>query len=174
MKSIKKIYLGIACLFMLVNFYQANAQDIITNSYPGTWHYQNGNELFIVKIWQEGTTYKGHYKMLSVNSGDIIYTSRKSYGNTVFPPTIIGYANATDGLSGSLCDNTIIGLDEDCREGKFQMKLGLYTPGCNNCTITATWKVSDTQGLKVGSEPNFSVPVNVTLIKVSNYVFWDD
>ena len=171
MKYLKYILLLVISLAL---FPEVFAQQL-TQTYPGTWNYQNGNQVFVVKIWQDGNTFKGHYKMTVINSGTTIYNSRRQFGDGIFfPPTIVGYANTQNGLSGSICDNTILGYTEDCLEGNFQMKIIPFLPGCTSCVVTATWKVSDTPGMKVGQDPPFSVPTNITLTKVSDQVVWDD
>src|SRR5690606_9008341 len=89
MKKFKNI------LFLLLVLLSAalNAQEI-TNTFPGTWHHDNNNQRFIVKIWHEGDHFEGHYKMVQLNNGSVtsvLYDSRRVPINGMyFPPTIYG------------------------------------------------------------------------------------
>ena len=165
MKLITNILLLLVCLSL-------KAQ----TSPEGTWHYENGNRIFIVKLWQDDDYYIGHYEMREFNSGvigNLLFTSRKAYGNNIyFPCTIYGiYDNFK--LAGSLCDNTAIGDDDDCKDGVFIMSITASLPGCTTCVETASWKVTEPKGLKVGYEPPFSIPTDAVLTKVSNTVTFD-
>ena len=140
--------------------------------YKGTWQHQNGNRLFIVSLWSDGEYTKGHYKMVETNNGvpgDLIFTSRKYYGNGFyFPPVITGLYDSQYGLSGSFSDNTISGYTKDFKSGVFVMKI---IPQSN--PATATWKVEEAKGLKTGVQPSFSIPTDIILTKVSNEVDLD-
>ena len=199
----------ITLLFVLSISIYSNAQQL-TQTYPGTWHYQNGNQLFIVKIWQDGQKMKGHYKMITVdgngNQTGVVYNSRRDYGyGNRLPYILLGSVN--NELSGVFGDNTIAstgmkmevspnpnatwsddfkqnlgvdarflkitGYDRDYKPGEFEMKIIPFLPGCTSCVVAATWKVSDTPGMKVGQDPPFSVPTNITLTKVSETITLD-
>jgi len=152
-------------------------QQTVSQSYPGTWHYQNGNRLFIVKIWQDGEHFLGHYKMVQVNNGvpgTIIYNSRRVYANgEIFPFGIATRYINNFGLSGFIYDNTIANNDEDYKSGNLEIRINQFLPGCQNCTVTATWKVFKGTGMIVGTNYPFSVPTDITLTKVSDTVVWD-
>ena len=165
----------ITLLFVLSISIYSNAQQL-TQTYPGTWHYQNGNQLFIVKIWQDGQKMKVHYKMITVdgngNQTGVVYNSRRDYGyGNRLPHILLGSVN--NELSGVFGDNTITGYDRDYKPGEFEMKIIPFLPGCTSCVVAATWKVSDTPGMKVGQDPPFSVPTNITLTKVSETITLD-
>lgn len=139
------------------------------DAYEGTWHYQNSNKLFIVKIWIEDNDYKGYYKMVNYNNGTIgstIYTSGIDYGNGRFylPFSISGNFVNGSGLVGFVYDNTISGYD-DFKTGNLQIQI--------NGQNTANWKVTEVKGLKPDSEPSFNIPLNIILTKVSNTVTLD-
>ena len=166
MKLITNILLLLTCL-------RLNAQ----TSPAGTWHSINGNQVFIIKLWHdEGNSYLGHYEMREFNNGvigNLIFTSRKqnSYG-FYFPPTIYGsYYNFK--MGGTLCDNTIIGDDDDCKRGAFLMSFTGVLSGCTTCNETASWKVTQPEGLRVGIELPYSIPTDAVLTKVSNTVTFD-
>ena len=173
MKTIKNIL-----LILLVSLSAAlNAQEI-TNTFPGTWHYDNGNQRFIVKIWQEGNYLRGHYKMVSMANNSfvsVIYDSKKAHQNEdglFFPPTIFGELDMEINLYGGVCDNTIIGNPHDCKRGQLRMKME-YFSGCTTCPVTATWEVTEYQGMRVGELIPFNIPTNITLTKVSDTVNLD-
>lgn len=173
MKNIQNVF-AIIFLILLVNTHNSHAQaNGMTATYTGTWQYDNNNERFIVKIWLDANDYRAHYKKIRINNNATIYNSRKQYGDGfVFPPVISGnlYNNI---LSGSLCDNTIANNPEDCRDGKFEMKMNQMVQGCQACVVKARWKVSSTGGLMVGTPPPFSVPLDIELTKVSNTITLD-
>jgi len=172
MKKFKNI------LFLLLVLLSAalNAQEI-TNTFPGTWHYDNINQRFIVKIWQEGDHLEGHYKMVQLNNGTVtavLYDSRRVPINGMyFPPTIYGKPYPSlNMMTGSICDNTIIGNPHDCKRGQLHMKMEHFS-GCATCPVTVTWEVTEYQGMRVGKPIPFNIPTNITLTKVSNSVTWD-
>jgi hypothetical protein len=151
------LLLLVCCLLLACKSQQHITKDlnVSSQSYPGTWHYQNEDRLFIVKIWQDGEEFLGHYKMVEVNNGvlgNTIYNSRRNYGNgAVLPFTISANQSAQYGLAGFIYDNTIINNPNDFKKADFQMKVtqqGL--PGCATCTTTAFWKVDEiTRGLNM-------------------------
>ena len=170
MKTIKNILLILLVLLSAA----LNAQQV-TNIFPGTWQYDNGSQRFIVKIWQEGNRYRGHYKMVELNAGiegNTIYNSRMSVGNGQFYPpfTISGTVNNSK-LSGFIYDNTIVGYD-DTKPGQLILEYQFF-PGCQNCNVTASWKVIPAESLGSESSFQFSVPTDITLTKVSDTVTWD-
>lgn len=170
----KKIYLlyTLVIAFTVLNVKNINAQQIeLPSPYEGTWHYANGNELFIVSLWKENDgSFEGYYKKMEYNNGTIgntIFNSRKVYNNgAVFPSTIYGSFYAGNGISGSICDNTMENNPEDCKSGRFEMLI--IEDNCGNCPLTATWKVEEVSGLRVDFIPGFSIPTDVILTKVSN------
>jgi hypothetical protein len=174
MKSIKKI---IIFALMLAGF-SVQAQ---FNPYVGTWQYKNGNEVFIVKLWEENNVVLGYYKKITVdnngNQTSLVFTSRIDYGNGDYflPYTIYGTVS-TDGINAGFRDNTMTNIDSDYKDGKLHMKItnfGNYgPPGCNDCT-TATWKVTDTGGMYVNFVEGFSVPTDIVLTKLSDQVVFD-
>lgn len=168
-----KYLLAILLSFSLLD---ASAQISV---YEGTWHYQNGSERFIVQIWKEGADFFGHYKKIIVdgngNQTSVIYNSHKTYDTGfVYPFTILMDGRGNSGLSGLIFDTTIAGNPEQFRQGLLDMKITQQgVPGCTSCTTLASWKVSNIEGLKVGIDPAFSVPSNITLTKVSNTINLD-
>jgi hypothetical protein len=167
------------CLLLACKSQQHITKDlnVSSRSYAGTWHYQNGDRLFIVKIWQDGEEFLGHYKMVEVNNGipgAIIYNSRHLYANgQIFPFGITTTYVNNFGLSGFIYDNTIANNDEDYKSGNLQICINQFLPGCQNCSVTATWKVFKETGMIVGTNYPFSVPTDITLTKVSDTVVWD-
>ena len=131
----------IALLLVLIACTNLKAQ----TSPEGTWHYENGNRIFIVKLWRDdGNFYLGHYEMRELNNGqigNIIFTSKKlSSTGRYFPPTLSGiYSNFQ--IGGSICDNTTIGDDDDCKDGDLSMSFTGVLSGCTTCIETASWKI---------------------------------
>ena len=173
MKTLKSILL----ILLTLSLSAALHAQQVSQAFPGTWQADNGNQRFIVKIWQEGTEYLGHYKMVQLNNGipgNIISNSRQIYSNGAMLPYSIytGLVNNMK-LSGFIHDNTIINKDEDFKTGDLLITLN-QMPGCFTCApFTATWKVSQREGIIVGANPPFSVPINIVLTKVSDTVVWD-
>jgi len=167
---------GLLAIFLVFSSLVLHAQQV-TNIFPGTWQYDNGNQRFIVKIWHQNSMYYGHYKMVQLNNGipgNTIFDSRQVYPNGAqFSSTIYTKAYSNIELSGFIDDNTIIGNDEDFKTGDLQITLN-QIPGCLTCTpFTATWKVTKTHGAIVGLNLPFSVPTDIVLTKVSDTVTWD-
>ena len=141
------------------------------DAYTGTWHYVDGNELFIVSLWQDNDgSFSGYYKKVEYSNGiqgNVIFNSRIIYNNgIIYPPTIYGKLSG-NGISGIISDNTIEGYVDDSKFGILYLEINNT---CNNCPYTAIWKVSERPGLRVGFVPGFSVPTDVILTKVSNTV----
>ena len=165
------------CLLALLTVsstYKATAQQL-QSVYEGTWHYEDGNELFIVSLWQENDgTFSGYYKKVEYNNGTqgtVILNSRiVNNQGAVFPPVIFGRIDPENYMSGILIDNTLVEDVNDFKKGILRIEL---IDSCTNCPYTATWKVSERSGLRVGFVPGFSVPTDVILTKVSNTVDLD-
>ncbi|QYJ67368.1 DUF6705 family protein [Flavobacterium litorale] len=180
MKNIYKIYLIIT--FLLCNSNVVMAQFVPINPstpsspYEGTWHYQDGNELFIVSLWKEDSgDFRGHYKKVEYNNGTIgatILNSRKVYNDGfVFPPVIYGDFNSATGVSGVICDNTLDNNLYDCKDGRLQIQIN---SNCTNCPVTAIWKIEEVPGLRIeGFISGFSIPTDVVLTKVSDEIDLD-
>lgn len=168
--KITKIILSGIIILLLQNTQYVNAQQL--NPLKGTWEYQNGNEKFIVSIWEdnEGIT-KGHYKLVSIsNTGEnIIYNSKKQFGssNIDWPYTIY---LGTDIFSGIISDNTVNNV-RGFIDG--QITLTMLQQQCSTCVLTMQWEVKKSQGLREPNEPDFNIPTNITLTKVSNTVNLD-
>ncbi|QYJ67367.1 hypothetical protein [Flavobacterium litorale] len=174
---IKNIYkISLLLTLTLCGTNEIKAQFTIASPYEGTWHYQDGNELFVVSLWKEDDgKFRGYYKKVEYNNGTIgatILNSRKVYSNgAIFPPVISGNFYLESGISGTVNDNTIVNNpDENFKRGRYQMQI---TSSCTNCPITATWKVEETSGLRVNYVPGYSIPTDVILTKVSDEIDLD-
>ncbi len=171
MKNIHLLYLLI--VFALSSTNKATAQLIPTPSpYEGTWHYQDGNELFIVSLWKgDDGKFDGYYKKTAYTNGvigTVIFNSRKVYSNgMIFPPVISGSFDIQYGVSGTIYDNTIENNPEDFKTGRFRMQIN---NNCSNCTLTATWKVEEVSGMRYNFVEGFSIPTDVILTKVSDEI----
>lgn len=151
------------------------------NVFTGTWQYQNGTEVFIVKIWEENNRMYGYYKKITVdtngNQTSVVYTSRTDYGNGdyLFPYVIYGEIGP-NGFEALFKDNTMTNINENYKRGKLHMEITQFgatgPPGCSEC-MKALWQVTDTGGMYVNFVEGFSVPVNVIMTKVSNQVVFD-
>ena len=170
----------IKILFVLLLLFVSSSTIIAqTDAYTGTWEYQNGNQKFIVSLWEENDAVLGYYKKITVdNSGiqtSLIFTSRTDLGDGTyfFPYSIYGHVGQS-GLTAIFNDNTMTNIDEDYKKGYLNMKIieqGL--PGCNTCITKASWKITDTGGMYINFVEGFSVPTNIILTKVSNTVNLD-
>ncbi|QYJ67366.1 hypothetical protein [Flavobacterium litorale] len=169
--------------FLLCNSNVVLAQFVPVNPsapsspYEGTWHYIDGNELFVVSLWKEDDgKFRGYYKKVEHNNGIIgatIFNSRKvNIHGFVFPPVIFGSFHNLYGLSGSIRDNTIQNNAEDFKGGRFRMQINSDT-NCTNCPVTATWKVEETSGLRVDYVLGYSIPTDIILTKVSDEIDLD-
>ena len=123
MVNYKKI-LYLLLVFALGGSNKATPQSAVASPYEGTWHYQDGNELFIVSLWKEDDgTFSGYYKKTEYNNGVIgatIFNSRKVYDDGfVFPPVISGSFDMQYGVSGTIYDNTIENNTEDFKSGRY-------------------------------------------------------
>ncbi len=173
MKNVHILYLLI--VFALSSTHKATAQLIPTPSpYEGTWHYQDGNELFIVSLWKDDEgVFRGYYKKVEYINGVIgttIFNSRKVYNDGfIFPPVIFGHFYDQSGISGLLHDNTIENNPEDFKDGILQMQINSDT-SCSSCPVTAIWKIEEESGMRVDFIPGFSIPTDVILTKVSNEI----
>ena len=146
-----------------------------TDAYTGTWHYEDGNELFIVSLWQDNDgIFRGYYKKVEYNDGTqgaVILNSRiVNNQGAVFPPVIYGSIDSENLISAVLIDNTLVENVNDYKEGILRIEIN---SNCNNCPYTAIWKVTEESGLRVGYVPGFSIPTDVILTKVSNTVNLD-
>ena len=140
------------------------------DAYEGTWHYQNGNQVFVVSLWQDNEGYKGHYKLINVNSNgnqiSEVYNSVKPYAGTgPIWPHVINIGIPQQGItSGVITDNTFSELGYFLRGG---VKLTLLT---SNNPLTAQWIVFKPEGLRPANEPEFNIPTDIVLTKVSNTI----
>jgi len=140
--------------------------------YKGTWHYQSGNQLFIVSLWNEQSALKGHYKMVTVDDNGmqtgIVYNSNKLWGNTGqnWPFSVYCGFNATTAL-GTINDNTVTGVPKGFIEGNIELTLQIGTP------ITMHWKVNRSEGIRFSEEPDFNIPTDIVLTKISSDVDLD-
>lgn len=172
MTIMKTIYTIIILIFSICS---SSAQSSV---FPGTWHSQNGNTLFIVSLWQDGVDIKGHYKMVEYNNGvvsDVIYKSNKVYeGGFSFPFMISTNNDGSNESSGFVNDNTIINQSSNYKTGNLFIKLTQpVIIGCTNCNIQATWKVTELKGLKLSTDQQFNIPTDIILTKVSNTINLD-
>jgi hypothetical protein len=149
----------------------------VSPTYTGTWHYDNGNQRFIVKIWQENEDFLGHYKIIGLNNGvpgNTILDSRQLYPHGQrFDHVVYAGFSEEFGLSGFIYDNTIIGNDSTFKRGDLHMKMIMVPQNCQGCVVTAAWKITKPHGMIIGINHDFSIPTDVILTKVSNTVTWD-
>lgn len=157
----------------------ANSQEAVS-VFPGTWHSQNGNTLFVVSLWQEANNkIAGHYKMVECNNGiigNVLYRSNKIYeGGFKFPSMIYVGKSTFSEMSGFVDDNTITSQYVNFITGILEIKLTQPTiTGCTNCTIQATWKVTrPTGGFRFGEPIPFNIPTDIVLTKVSSTINLD-
>ncbi|QYJ67363.1 DUF6705 family protein [Flavobacterium litorale] len=175
---IKNIYkISLLLTLTLCGTNEIKAQFTIASPYEGTWHYQDGNELFVVSLWKEDDgKFRGYYKKVEYNNGTIgatILNSRKVYDDGfVFPPTIYGRFHLGSGISGLLHDNTIENNPEDFKDGILRMKINSDS-NCTNCPVKATWKIEEESGIRVNFIEGFSIPTDVILTKVSDEINLD-
>lgn len=161
-------------LFILLLFvsFNINAQSV-QNYYKGTWEYQSGNQKFMVKFWEEDGKTLGRYKMITVDANGqqtgVIYTSKDKWGNSNYPPDNEIYAGSTGGLvlSGIIHDTTVNDPLSDFISGDLRMELESFNAS------TATWKVTRSPGIKIDGEPDFNIPTDIILTKVSNLPYPD-
>ncbi|QYJ67364.1 hypothetical protein [Flavobacterium litorale] len=176
---IKNIYkISLLLTLTLCGTNEIKAQFTIASPYEGTWHYQDGNELFIVSLWQEQNgKFKGYYKKTEYNNGTIgntIFNSRELYGVTMFPPTVSADLYSGSGIYGFIYDNTIQNNPRDFKRGNLHMEINSDS-NCTNCPVTATWKIEEESGLRIDGIfiPGFSIPTDVVLTKVSDEIDLD-
>ena len=141
-----------------------------TGDFTGTWHHQNGNEIFVVSLWPEGNDLIGHVKMIIVDNQGVpietIYNSKRLYGqgsNLEWPPAIhpTVYQNTANGI---IADNTSPLSPYSCLTGNVKMVISQTTP------LTIQWSINRIGGIKPADEADFNFPTDITLIKVSNTV----
>ena len=161
-------------LLLLTALLSANKATAQIKPFKGTWQHQDGNQRFMVKIWldNEGVTL-GHYKMVTVDGNGVhtgvVYNSNKELGAGVNFEYAINagvYANPNK-LLGVVIDNSVQGTQRGFIAGRFEMELQGTNPQ------TATWKVHMPHGIKVPGEPNFNIPTDIVLTKVSNDIYPD-
>lgn len=171
----KKALIYIA--FILLSSTAALNAQVLINLHKGTWQYQNGNQVFVVSIWdevQEGqTVVLGHYKMITVDSNGnqtgTIYNSRKYWGtSTTYYPYAI-YMGTYDGMDegGIIKDNTV-----NTPRGFIQGSLRM-TIQPNSSPSTAHWTVGEEPDAFDLGEPDFNIPTDIILTKVSNTINLD-
>lgn len=136
------------------------------DAYEGTWHYQNSNQVFVVSLWQDNEGYKGHYKMINVDSNgnqvSILYNSNKSYwGSNLNWPFTVNTSSSFEGqIGGNVVDNTV----NDFAMRTIVMTLQNYNP------LRIHWKITKPEDLRPADEPEFNIPTDIVLTKVSNTV----
>lgn len=166
MKHIKAI-LFIFLSIILFSF--NNIQD--TNPFIGTWHYQNGNEVFEVIIWEDGEDLLGHYRLFTIDSSgnqvNEIFNSNKELGTSGvnWPYVLLASNNNHSLMGGPLTDNTVSNPPNgQFIDGAFSMEV---QQDCKTCPINVIWKVKRPQGVSVGDISDFSIPTDCILVKVN-------
>lgn len=151
-----------------------NTSQQITNPFKGTWQYQNGNQRFLVSIWVDSENIMlGHYKMITIDSNGnqtgVLYNSKKPIGTSTTNWPYAIYMGTYDGLAegGVIKDNTV-NNPRGFIEGRFRLSIEN-----GNSPITAHWIVEKMQGIQETGEPNFSIPTDIILTKISNTVNLD-
>ena len=146
-----------------------------SNPFTGTWQYQNGNQVFMVKFWVEGNDILGRYKMITVdangNQTSVIYKSTDKWGNSPHAPKREIYCqpgSESGTLAGLISDTTVNDPYSDFITGYISIKLL-----SGSSPMTASWVVTRGQGIKIEGEPDFNIHTNITLTKVSNTPYAD-
>lgn len=182
MKTIKNITLLAALI--LCTFY-TNAQIIsnpsTTNSFWGTWEWQNGTQIFRVELFEQNHTTKGHFQMLQINQNpngintvEVIYTSDKPYNSAMtehWHPVINAglELNRSDLLHGRILDNSMNYEDAQYNGLDFWqawLEMKIIPSNCNNCPITAHWKVEYKDVIPENVIP-LNIPTDIILTKTN-------
>ncbi|MUV03200.1 hypothetical protein GN157_05705 [Flavobacterium rakeshii] len=171
----KKIFLVLFAI-MATSFTNGVTAQTLPNPYTGTWEHQNGNQKFILSIWVDSNNIMlGHYKMITVdNKGQqtgIIYNSKKEVHNSGIDwPHAVYFGDMSNGypqtLGGPITDNTVN------NQRGFIKGLFVFTPNYP-LGSTAQWEVKKAQGVREPNEPDFNIPNNILLTKVSNSINLD-
>ncbi len=136
------------------------------STYLGVWEWQNGNEVFRVRLRvdpKNNMNFVGHYEKVSVDANGnetFIYNSNKEVfagNNKAWAPFVI--------FGGGFIDNTV---DQSkyhpLKNGSLKFEILTATPG----NITARWHVFRRDGGETDDDaPEFSVPTDVILTKVN-------
>ncbi|MUV03201.1 hypothetical protein GN157_05710 [Flavobacterium rakeshii] len=143
------------------------------NPYAGTWEHQNGNQKFILSIWVDSNNIMlGHYKMITVDRNgqqtETVYNSKKEVGNSGIDwPYTVYFGDMSNGYSqsfgGPIIDNTV-----NNQRGFIEEQF-IFTPN-SPLGSTAQWEVKKMQGVREPNEPDFNIPNNILLTKVSNSI----
>ncbi len=155
-------------IIIVTNSINLNAQaKYPLSTYTGVWEWQNGNEIFRVRLradLEDNTRFIGHYEKVSVDANGnetFIYNSNKEVftgNNKGWLPYVI--------TGGGIIDNTV---DQSkyhpLKHGSLKFEILTATPG----NITARWHVFRKTGGIIGDDeaPEFSVPTDVILTKVN-------
>ncbi len=168
----KTLFYTVITLALSFTTLSANAQSI----FLGTWEHQEGNEVFriILSINTEDTDHIiGHYEKVQVNNGEetYIYSSNKEdyvgNNNGWLPYVVTSKSGDNSKIYGTIYDNTVDeNLYQQIKVGRFTFEI-LTNSGGLNPTITAHWKVERSPGLILNEAPEFSVPTDIVLTKVS-------
>ncbi len=167
----KTLFYTIITLALSFTPLSANAQNI----FLGTWEHQEGNQVFRVTLWEDNNNILGHYKMINVENGmeTIIYSSNKNehIGNNEAKLPFVIYGSANNQLLIALFYDNTVNANQYHFQKKGSLTIEILTnPGGLNPTITAHWKVerkSYQSGLADNEAPEFSVPTDIVLTKVS-------
>lgn len=168
-----KVFKVILALVFMSIYAKVDAQSI----FQGVWEYQNGNEIFRVILSEhsdQNDIIQGHYEKVSVNSnGDesFIYSSDKEKfqgQNTGWVPFAINLKEIESSLSGTVIDNTVDqSLYSPIKSGQLKIQI-ISNSGGNNPVITASWRIQRDEGIEVNESPNYNIPVNIVLRKISD------
>lgn len=165
----KTIYFYLITIISIFSFNPMIGQPQLIDAFEGTWQYKSGNQVFILSLWKNSQNYKGHYKLITVdgngNPVSILYNSNKPYGTSGenwFP--VIQTSLANNGIiGGSIIDNSI-NTHEKFLQGIIKITL------INSNPLTVNLKISKSKGLRPADEPEFNIPTDIVLTKVSNTV----
>lgn len=170
----RTLILIITILFSTNGFSQTLSINPTTDDFLGTWEWQNSNQVFRVEIFEapsyNGTTLKGHYKMVEVdNSGnetEIYNSNRPIYpgSTTMFPAAITG-GQHLDWLENTygffFQDSTVEVGNPPPPLGDLKLK---FLPTQQGEPLRVSWTLI-VEGIASEGQA-FSVPTNMILTKV--------
>ncbi|KAF2519710.1 hypothetical protein E0W68_00290 [Flavobacterium salilacus subsp. salilacus] len=165
MKNIQFIYLFMA-FTILCTINEAKAQLTIMSPFEGTWEHIDGNKKFVVSLWKEENDLLGHYKMINTNNNTILYSSYKLLTTGQLKWTFaINTTIYNLEASGIIIDNSVSFEPTGFIEGYIRMDIQSGTT-----PLTIHWRVYEPEGLKIENQPDFNIPTDIVLTKVSNEI----
>ncbi|WP_299130328.1 DUF6705 family protein [uncultured Winogradskyella sp.] len=169
------IYTLLILLLFSCKSQQVSAQYSMQNLTPfiGTWEYQEGNQIFRVTIYEDNLHLKGDYWLIEVINGaeTILYESDYYAPGTDFHWGYTIFGGSNDGnLMGAKIDDNSIGYENGVASRKRKrgsLSLTIQQQSCLNCPVTAEWKVTELQGLKItGESENYNIPKDIIMTKM--------